>query len=524
MQLSKVELETPSKCSESPSRLMLYTLSRCIFLFKKHCFWISSIKSGACAGLLPRFCISDTRVKKLHLIIFFLIFCFVFSGCAKTPFAGDKFITCTIANKIDCQVEWRRGYCQDENIQGFIQCATSKELTPDIAIQISLLNNPKIQAVFEELGIAQANLLEAGLLSNPAFEVEVRIPGTPKLKTNIEYLITSSLLDILLVPLRTRLSKTEFEQTKLRVSNEIMELAFSVRETYYELIAERKKVQHLQSIVELTSIISEIFSKQLDVGNIFVLQLQSAQARHIKVNLELLQSLTEVIRLKEKLNRQLGFSNEFFVILPEDLPDTAPYGFDLRVLESIAFEERLDLQVARYEIVRLSQALGLKDWWTYTNFNAGLAGEREPDGHNLMGPGLSGELPIFNYGQAARMRLYSQLRQAQDRLVELEIQVSSEVREAHQLLLRYQEVISDYRDRLLPMQRRILTSSEELYNVMGLGVENLLENKFQEITVTQNYVESMKKYLLAKVQLDRALGGNLYKLLAQRQCIEEVYE
>lgn len=451
---------------------------------------------------------------------YLLCICLLSSGCSKIPPADDGFVSCTLATKIESEAMWRLDRCADEYARGFISDAMANELTPDIAIQIALLNNPKIQAIFEELGVARADLVEAGLLSNPSFEIDVRYPHSKGLKTNIEYLITSSLLDVFLIPLRTRLASTEFQQTKLKVANEILDLAFEVRETYYEFILERKKIQYINSNVELTNIISDISSKQINIGNVNILEFQLAQARLLEAKLEFSRSQNELIRLSEKLNKLLGFTEDVCLVFPDNLPAIDYYGFDLCTLESIALQERLDLQVARFEITRLRQMLGLKDWWNYTNLKGGLAGERDPDGTQLIGPGFSGELPIFNYGQAARMRLFAQLRQATDRLAELEIQVLSEVREAHKLLMSYLKIINDYQARLLPMQGRISASSEELYNVMGLGVDKLLENKRQETIATQNYTDNLKKYLVSRVELDRALGGYLFKLLARRECFQ----
>lgn len=456
--------------------------------------------------------------------LYILLLGLLATGCSKIPPTDDGLVTYTVSERIDSQAEWRQGYCQDEQVQTFIQCAVANELTADSAIQIALLNNPKIQAIFEEIGIARADLVEAGLISNPSFSIEVRYPHIKNLHTNIEYLITSSLLDIFLIPLRTRLAATEFEQTKLKVSHEILNLAFDVRETYYELVSEKKKIRYIQSVVELTSINSEIVSKQINIGNVNTLEFQLSQSRLLEAELELAKSQAEIIRLSEKLNRLLGFNEEVCLILPDYLDGIDYQSFDLCALESIAIEERLDLQVARFEIARLSRMLGLKDWWTYANLQGGLAGERDPDGTNLIGPGFSGELPIFNYGQAARMRLFAQLRQAQDRLAELEIRVRSEVREAHKLLMSYLKIINDYQNRLLPMQGKISASSEELYNVMGLGVDKLLENKRMEVVANQNYTESIKQYLVARVEIDRALGGYLFRLLAQRECIQGALE
>lgn len=460
-----------------------------------------------------------------HFALYIVLLGLLASGCSRIPPADDGMVSCQIANRINGEVEWRQGGCQNDEVSNFIQCAIANELTPDSAIQIALLNNPKIQVFFEEIGIARADLVEAGLLSNPAFEIEIRYPHVKGLKTNIEYLLTTSLLDIFLIPLRTRLASTELEQAKLKVSNEILNLAFDVRENYYELIIEKQKIKCVESIVELTSITSEIFSKQIAIGNVNTLEFQLAQSRFLEAELELSESQAEIIRLSEKLKRLLGFECDVCLILPEVLLKEVDYQeFDFCALESVALQERLDLQVARFEVIRLSQKLGLKDWWIYTKLKGGLAGERDPDGTNLIGPGFSGEIPIFNYGQAARMRLFAELRQARDRFAELEIQVRSEVREAHKLLTRYLKIINDYEGRLLPMQGKISASSEELYNVMGLGVDRLLENKRLEILAIKNYTESLKKYLVSRVELDRALGGYLFKLLMHQKSCQGVCE
>lgn len=454
-----------------------------------------------------------------------LVFLSLASGCSKIPSPDDGVVSYTVASRMNAHVIWRQGCDLDEQAEAFIQHTIANELTANSAAQIALLNNPKIQAIFEEIGIARADLVEAGLLSNPSFEVEIRHPHIRCLHTNIEYLITTSILDIFLIPLRTKVAATEFEQTKLKVSNEILNLVFDVKETYYELVYEIKKIQYIKSSLELTSINSEIVYRQVSIGNVNTLEFQLSQSRLLEAELELSKSQAERIRLTEKLNRLLGLTEDVCLLFhdnpSEEIDDQ---GFDLCILETMALEERLDLQVARFEITRLSRILGLKDGWTYTNLKGGLAGERDPDGTNLIGPGFSGELPIFNYGQAARMRLFAQLRQARDHLDELEIRVLSEVREAHKLLMNYLKILNDYRYRLLPMQLKISTSSEELYNVMGLGVDKLIENKRLEVLANQNYTESIKKYLVARVQLDRALGGFLFRLLAQRECLQGVSE
>lgn len=452
-------------------------------------------------------------------VVLIVLTTLIASACTKYPDADNGEVSSVIATKINAQVDWFQG-CPDDQINCRIHYLLDKELTPEAAIQIAFLKNPKIQSIFEELGIAHADLVEAGLLSNPNFSLEVRYPHKNAFVTNIEYLITATFLDIFMIPLRIRLATAEFEQAKRRVSHQILDLAFEVRRTYYELLAELQKLKYTRPIVELTSIQGEIISRQNSVGNVNKLDFQQNKAKFLEANLEILKEQNSIIRLREKLNRLLGLSEEVCLILSEIPQDVDYQEFNLCSLESIAIRDRMDLQEARFEVIRLRRMLGLNDWWTYSNLKAGVAGERDPDGLNLVGVGLSGEIPIFNFGQAARMRIFAQLRQAQARYEELKIRILSEVREVHKILMSDLEIINDYRFRIIPLQKEISSSSEELYNVMGLGIDRLIDNKRLELEANRNYFDILKDYWIARVQLDKALGGYLFRLLLQEECIE----
>lgn len=462
-----------------------------------------------------------TRFCTIGALSLLCLSCF---GCTRIPPANDNGVSSIVNSRINKETYWNHGCYEDERIANAIQVLLQQELTADVAVQIALLNNPKIQEIFEEIGIAQADLVDAGLFSNPTFDIVFRYPPKKELKTNIEYSITSSLIDLFLIPLRVKVAKAELEQITLRVTNEILDLAFEVEQTFYELQAAQQDLKYIQSIVELTSIHSQLASRQQMVGNVNKLDFQQIQARYLEAKLEIARIQNDIIRLKEKLNRLLGFCGDIHWMVSDNLPEIDYQGLPIQYLESVAFSERLDLQSARFDVLRLSRMLGIKQWWVYTQGRLGIGGERDPDGTNLIGPAFSGEIPIFNYGQADRMRIRAELRQAQDHLAVLEIQILSEVREAHKLLMNNLGIINDYRAHIIPLQSKILESSEELYNVMGLGIDRLLENKRQEFQAYSNYIKSLRDYWIARVQLDRALGGKLYLVLSQVDYEMNTYE
>ena len=445
------------------------------------------------------------------LLLWMGILCFI-PSCTKMERSDDLNVSSAIEKRLDKTVQWNKGSPFDEQVEQKVHLLLQQELTVDAAVQIALLNNPHIQSIFEEIGISQAELVEAGLFSNPIFDLFLRYPLKKNFVADIEYSITQSFIDLFLIPLRVKVAKAELEQTTLIVTNEILDLAFEVEQTYYELQASQQKLGYTRPIVELTDIHNEIASRQKNINNINSLDLQQIQSRYLEAKLEIARIQNEIIQLKQRLNKLLGFSGEIQWTISSDLPEMDYQGLPIDRLECVAFRERLDLQAARFEILRLSRKLGIKQWWVYTNGRIGIGGERDSDGLNTIGPAFAGEIPIFNYGQGARLRLRAELRQAQDKLATLEIRILSEVREAHELLMNNLSVINEYRNRIIPLQNKILESSEELYNVMGIGIDRLLENKRQELQAYSNYISSLRNYWIARVQLDRSLGGKLHKV------------
>lgn len=451
--------------------------------------------------------------------LFIIIFTFLFIGCSRIPPANDICISSLVKTRIDQDVFWNRNACQSDEIKCVVYQLLQQELTSDSIVQIALLNNPVIQATFEELGIAHADLVEAGLLSNPIFDFTARFPNKSGFKTDIAYSITASFLDLFLIPLRKRIAQAEFEEAKFRVSNAILDLAFQVQEVYYELQAAQSQLQYIYDIAEIASIQREIASRQMMIENIYKFDLQLIEVNALEAELEINRIEGEIIYLREKLTKLLGLCTDTQLNIPNNLPDLDYQGFPIECLEAVAFRERLDLQAARWEVIRISCMLGVKQWWVYTEGRLGISSELEPEGFTVFGPAISGAIPIFNYGQAARLRLHAKLRQAQDRLTAMEIRILSEVRESHKLLVRYLDAINKYQ-RLIPLQVKVLESSEELYNVMGLGVTRLLDNKRQEFQTYNNYILALRNYWITRVNLDKALGGKLFMIFSfENPCI-----
>lgn len=432
----------------------------------------------------------------MHHAYCILLFLIIGTSCTRAQRCDKQQVATTIQERVGKSVAW--GKSEPAPLQ--------EAMSADDCVQVALLHNPQIQAMFEEIGISEADLVEAALVSNPFFDLFVRYPTKKKYATNIEYSVTASFIDLFLIPLRVKVAECDLEKTTLHVTNQILDLALEVEESYYELVAAEEEYTFAQESLELSSILKEISARQVAVGNVFGLEYQEQESKFLEAEAECIRLQNLRIHLREKLTRLLGLTRPFEckMGIPEEevLPDE-------QLLATIAFRDRLDLQIARYELLCISEHLGIQQWWVYTNGRLGLCGERDPDRLNTIGPAFAADIPIFNYGQAARGRLHAELKQKEHELQALEITILSEVREAYEVLVRSSELMQKYKNVILPLQNRIVASTEELYNVMGVGVDKLIDQKLHAIEEQLSTIRSTKEYWLAKVQLKRVVGGNI---------------
>ena len=81
-----------------------------------------------------------------------------------------------ISERAGVDVRWEKEMASREETSAIVQKLLKKPLTVSSAVQIALLNNRGLQVTFEEVGIAQADVIEAVTLPNPSVDFEVQLP------------------------------------------------------------------------------------------------------------------------------------------------------------------------------------------------------------------------------------------------------------------------------------------------------------------------------------------------------------
>jgi cobalt-zinc-cadmium efflux system outer membrane protein len=451
------------------------------------------------------------KPKQKYIGLLFVLVLFA-AGCAQVPKeAGFDDVKGLVEERVDYNLHWKRETEADREVETAVEELLKSELTPETATQIALLNNPDLQAVYEDLGITQADVVEAGLLENPVLFGQVRFPNRSEESTNYEFGFTQNFLNILMQPSRKKLSAIRFEQVKLQVANEVIQMVAAVRKSYFTALGARQVKDLINEITLAAGNSFELARRMHLAGNISDLELATENAQFEQSRLDLANSETALLDAREQLTRLMGlWGSQTKWRLPEQLPDIPAAEIPLENLESIAVENRLDLAAEKKSVEALAQALGITiDWRWVGQVEVGISRERETDRTWVTGPALAIELPIFNQRQADIARLEAQLRRSQNRLTAQAIDIRSEVRSLRNHLTMQRNIIEHYRRTVLPLRERIVDLTLKKYNYMLTGAFDLIVAKQQEFEAYQKYLEAVRDYWIIRADMQRSLGGRL---------------
>ena len=432
-----------------------------------------------------------------------------FSAMAKDkPFAP---VEDAVKQRTRRTVRWEQDMAARSESQAQVRALLKKPLTVSGAVQIALLNNRELQATFGEIGLSYADVRAARTLANPEADLSVKFPNGPPKHPLYEWGIAQNFLDLLMLPLRTRVARDQLAAAQFRVSDAVVKLIAEVKAGYYELQADQALLERLHIILDAQDASLELMQKIHAAGNTKDLSLSREQAAYSQARLEVAMAEAEGREHREKLNRLLGLwgGDTTWKITGElpAVPDSEP---GVKGLETLAVGHRLDLAAARSELESAVKALGLEKKFRFIGaLDFGLVAEHEPDGLSLVGPSIRFELPVFNQGQARLARGEAQLGIAQNKFEQLAIDIRSDVRELRDRLISKRDIARFYRDELLPMRQRIVALTLLEYNGMLLGAFELFSAKREEIEAERASIQANRDYWITRAALERAVGGDL---------------
>lgn len=391
-------------------------------------------------------------------------------------------------------------------LQQTIQELLKAPLTADKAVQLALLNSPSLQGQYANLGIAEADLVQAGRLRNPGFSIGQSTQGSER---EYEQFILFDLLGLLTLNQRTAIAGHQFERAKLAAARDTLQLATRVRQQWIQAVAAQASAHYYDQAMTAAQAGAELARRMAQTGNLSALAYARQHSLYAEVTAQRQRSRQLAISHKEQLTRLVGMSSPDPLLLPERLPDLPTQARPLQDSAQKAIDQRLDLVMAREETAALANTLGLTRATAWINvLEIGHLNTTSNDASRKQGYEIELRLPVFDWGDAKTAKAEHLYRQAMNRTADLAIRASSEVRERHDAYLNTYRIARHYRDEVLPIRQRINEENMLRYNGMLVGVFDILADARSQIASVDAYLNALRDFWLSDASLTASLQGS----------------
>jgi outer membrane protein TolC len=379
-------------------------------------------------------------------------------------------------------------------------------LTADAAVQVVLLNNRGLQAAYAELGIAEADLVQAGRLRNPGFTIGRSRRGE---SVEVEWSLMFDVLGLVTMPWRTGVERRRFSGVQADAAAQTLRVAGEARRAYYRAIAAAQAERYAGQVNEAAGASAELARRMAAAGNFSRLDRAREQAFYAEAAAQLARARQSALAERERLTQLLGlWGADTAFQLPERLPDLPAAAREEADLEARALRQRLDVQASVKNAESIAESLGLtRVTGTVGALELGYTHARETGEPHRIGWEIEIRLPLFDWGQAKVARAEATYMQAVHRAAETAVRARSEVREAYAAYRTSFDLARHYRDEVVPLRKRISEENLLRYNGMLISIFELLADARQQVAGVNAYLDALRDYWIADTNLQLALTG-----------------
>ncbi len=433
------------------------------------------------------------------------------SGCASlSPDSGFAPVQQAARQHLNKDLAWPRSDDDRRAVEARVAALLAQPLSADSAVQVALLNNRGLQAQFTELGIADADLVQASRLPNPGFSFGRTRKGDER---EIERGLHINLARLLAWPLVQPMQQRQLDRTRGAVAAQVLMLGADTRRAWVQAVAAEETARYRQQVMEAAEASAELARRMAQAGNFNRLQQAREQSFYAEAALNHARAQGQRQATREQLTRLLGLWGDQATgarayRLPDRLPDLPEQTAERPDIERHAMGQRLDVQGARLAAEATARNLGLTRTTRFINvLELGLVRNSSNEAPTQTGWEIGFELPLFDWGGARVARAESVYMQSVHQAARTAINARSEVRQAYGAYRLAWDIARHHRQELVPLAQAISEENLLRYNGMLIGVFELLADARAQITTVNTAIEALRDYWLAQADLEAALVG-----------------
>lgn len=438
--------------------------------------------------------------------------------CACAGFSQDggfNAVADATRSHLNKDVEWPRTPEEERKVESRVAELLARPLTAEDAVQIALLNNHRLQAEFQELGISEAALVQAGRMPNPRFDLR---HASAAGQYDLEQTLSFDVLSLLTMPYARDIEKRRFAQVQQAVVLHISQLANEVRQAFFAAVAARQSVEYLSQVRTAAETGAQLAQRMVAAGNWNGLDEAREQTFYADATMKLTLARLAEDSAREKLTRLLGLAASSparigapALQLAERLPELPQRMEDLPDVEHIVLENRIDLRLMRMHIDELARSLKLTKSTRFVNvLDMGATRVKQGTQQDPFESGfvLTLEVPIFDSGAARVRKAEAVYAQALNRFAQAAIEARSQLRQSYAAYRAAFDLAVQQRDEVVPLRKSVAQQNLLRYNASLISIFELLADAREQIASVDGYIQALRGFWIAKSEFDGELLGN----------------
>ena len=299
-------------------------------------------------------------------------------------------------------------------------------VTADEAVAVALWNNSAFNATLAQLGMARGDLLQAGLLRNPQFQI--LLPGGSK---QLEWALFLPVDALLLRETRLDMSEREVCRVAKQLVQNGLDVVRDTRVAHADLAFAVDRAALANEAVDVRKRIADLTRKQLDAGDISELEGTTARIDYLRAQADAAGLQHAVAQAEARLKQLMSIGAWQTGLQPiADDPHSNTFNYELQALIDEATSCRPDLRAASFAVEAAKKRSDLSRW-QWLRFDLVADANSGGAGNSNFGPGFRFDIPMFDRNQGGILTADWSVNQAVQNYNAVRDQVVMEVQTAY---------------------------------------------------------------------------------------------
>jgi cobalt-zinc-cadmium efflux system outer membrane protein len=377
-------------------------------------------------------------------------------------------------------VAWRGADVEkDRAVDDAVSKLLAAPLDVDGAVTVALVRHPSVQVALATVGLAQADVVDAGLLQNPRLGLGAvgEIEGGTVGGVDVDVEVEQPLLALVFRAQRLSVAEARRDEARARALDAVLGVAADARRAFVDAVAADESARLAAAELEAEATLLTFLRSNVTAGNQTALDLAIGEARYQQAVVGAADAEREARVAREALSAALGLwgstAPEQLVQLPSML--AAPAAVNIDDLERAALQNNARLAARRAALDAEARALGYVDVARFfPDLDVGVGVEVDHHDGVAIGPSVGVALPVFDQGQGALLRRQSALALAAAGLAQDAIALRTRARQAAVVADNTVRRAVQVETGLLPPLATVVDEMERRLNGMLVTPEPLL--------------------------------------------------